>query len=84
MRSALNWFVVGLSVALLGLNYSLASRTPVPAPDYLPVAEAKFVPFEAAGRSVTPAALRRERNLEFGYVTLDGTPQKAAATQLLN
>jgi len=75
MRRPLNWFVIALSLAFLGLNYSVASRAPAPAPVYLPVvADAKLVPVEAAGRVVLPAALRRERNLEFGYVTLDGVP----------
>jgi hypothetical protein len=85
MRRPLDWFVIALSLAFLGLNHTSAFRTAVATPVSPPVMEAKSLSFEAAGRLALPQARHAERNLEFGYVTLDGaSPAKATTGQLLN
>jgi hypothetical protein len=79
MRRPLDWFVVVLSVAFLLLGRAMTERaeTQVAGPD--PVVEvasaralqAQVLPFEPANAIAVPAALRRERNIEFGYVRFD-------------
>ena len=82
MNRPLNWFVVALSLAFLMAGRAMAPRVdPVatasvggdvermssgPAP-----ARAQTLPFELSARATVPASVRRERNLDFGYVRLE-------------
>jgi hypothetical protein len=79
MRRALDWLVVAISLAFLGMGRLMSadgesrSRFPAPALEMpsAPVLHAEVLPFEPAGAFAVPASLRRERTLEFGYVRLD-------------
>jgi hypothetical protein len=79
MRRPLDWFVVALSVAFLLLGRSMAERAEnrLVGPDSVleipaePSLRAQVLPFEPANAIAVPASVRRERNLEFGYVRAD-------------
>ena len=78
MRRPLDWLVVAMSLTFLLMGRSMTARVESPA-DSRPVLEipsapvwnAQVLPFEPGGAVAVPASLRRERNLEFGYVRLD-------------
>jgi len=61
MRRPINWFVFALSLGFLMLN---RAHSPQPA-----VVSVERMSFEPRVVVAVPAALNRERNLEFGYVT---------------
>jgi hypothetical protein len=63
MRRPINWFVFSLSLAFLVLN---RAHSPPPA-----VVGEERMSFEPRMAVAVPAALNRERNLEFGYITSD-------------
>lgn len=69
MRRPLDWLVVALSIAFLfmgkALNERAESRLAGPDTDF------RVLPFEQARPQAVPAALRRERSLDFGYVSSD-------------
>jgi hypothetical protein len=79
MRRPLDWFVVALSIAFLMLGRSMTERvdTRVVGPDQVveftsaPALQAQVLPFEPAHAVAVPASVRRERNIEFGYVRFD-------------
>jgi hypothetical protein len=79
MHRPLDWLVVAMSLAFLGLGRLMTApvesriEAPVPALDvpYAPVLNAQVLPFEPSGVFAVPASLRSERTLEFGYVRLD-------------
>ena len=60
-------YFLALSLGSLVLGRTLEQPEPVPQPE--PVVER--VSFEPRMAVAVPAALKREGNLEFGYVTLD-------------
>ena len=72
MRRPINWLVAALSLTFLVAGRSMS---PVAEPvdsilvsDDLPVGALSFEP---AGRPAVPASVRRERDLDFGYVRLE-------------
>jgi hypothetical protein len=79
MRRPLDWLVVAISIAFLIMGRALTApgETRMAGPDPvleiqpMPALHAQVLPFEPAGAFAVPASLRRERNLEFGYVRLD-------------
>jgi hypothetical protein len=79
MRRFLDWFVVALSFAFLLLGRSMTERveTRVVGPDQgvdftsAAALQAHVLPFEPAHAVAVPASMRRERNIEFGYVRFD-------------
>jgi hypothetical protein len=79
MRHSLDWLVVALSVAFLLLGRSMTERAEsrLVGPDTVlefpaePALRAQVLPFEPANTIAVPASVRRQRNLEFGYVRAD-------------
>jgi hypothetical protein len=79
MFRPLDWLVVALSIAFLLLGRSMTERvdTRMAGPDAVlempsaPALQAQVLPFEPAHAVAVPAGVRRERNIEFGYVRLD-------------
>ena len=83
MNRPINWFVVALSLAFLMAGRAMAPRVDPVATTSVggdiermssspaPVARAETLPFELSARATVPASLRRERNLDFGYVRLE-------------
>ena len=79
MFRPLDWLVVALSIAFLLLGRSMSERveTRLAGPDPVleftaaPTLQAQVLPFEPANAVAVPASVRRERNIEFGYVRAD-------------
>jgi hypothetical protein len=83
MNRPLNWFVVALSLAFLMAGRAMAPRMEPAGSAFVggdverissspvPVARAQTLPFELSTRAAVPASVRRERNLDFGYVRLE-------------
>lgn len=71
MRRPINWLVVAISFACLT---GTGGAGPGPAAASIPFEPEVFAQdllFEPAGPAAVPAALRRGRTLEFGYVSRD-------------
>ena len=66
MRRPLDWILFALSLGFLVLGRTL--KQPEPQPEPIVVERVSFEPRMAVA---VPAALKRERDLEFGYVTSD-------------
>ena len=66
MRRPVNWLVIALALAFLLVGRSLRA----PSPEVV-ISKMGFEPTVAVA---IPAALRRESNPEFGYVTLEALP----------
>lgn len=79
MRRPLDWLVVALSIAFLFMGKALNERAEsrLAGPDTVleipsePAFQARVLPFEQARPQAVPATLRRERSLDFGYVSSD-------------
>jgi hypothetical protein len=66
MRRPINWFVFALSLGVLALGRALLLPGPQPLP-----AVVERVRVEPRVAIAVPAALRGQRELEFGYVERD-------------